>query len=122
VVGRNEKPPSAAFATGAFRSDRRSRSGESGRALLVEVRCLLERVGNEQVLFVLEDRSHDVHARRQRGGGAALAAESAPRPPPPPPPRPPRPPRPKFCGIAKPVGTTIDGVPTMLVTDVFSRG
>src|SRR5947209_16353982 len=60
------------------------------------------------------------------GGGAAARVVSAPLPPPaaprPPPPPPPPPPRPNGWGMAKPVGTTIDGVPVMFVTDVFSRG
>src|SRR6478672_1941380 len=73
----------------------------------------------------------DVGSGRTGAGGAAGAGARvvsarpppAPRPPPPAPPPPPGPPRPwKGCGIAKPVGTTIDGVPTTFVTDVFSAG
>src|SRR3954462_8132649 len=60
------------------------------------------------------------------GGGAVALAESgrvapvdATLAPPAPPPRPATC---VGCGIAKPVGTTIDGVPVMFVTEVFSRG
>src|SRR5262245_48436255 len=65
----------------------------------------------------------DVGSGTVTGGGAA-GAGAAPRPVESAPPRPPRPPPrpPNGCGTAKPVGTTIDGVPVMFVSDVFSCG
>src|SRR5215207_2163457 len=56
-------------------------------------------------------------------GGTPPRALSPPRPVvPAAPPRPPPRPAAGGEGMAKPVGTTIDGVPVMLVTDVFSAG
>ena len=112
-------------------------SGELRRTLLVEVGGLLKGVRDEQVLFVLKDGAHDVHGRRKRNGrwqGVPPARPRNPRVPRQPRRRPrarldrhpaaahrPPPPRPNW-GMAKPVGTTIDGVPVMFVTEVFSRG
>src|SRR5437867_6291064 len=63
-------------------------------------------------------------AESPRPALAALAVGAPPAPAPAPATAPPRPPRANDCGcgMAKPVGTTIDGVPVMLVTDVFSCG